>query len=302
MGLIGKTQLVDVFHEVYYTYDGSIVNYPTDYSTYRIYARLQDPTDFLKAVYAGAGENYGSTSHLFLGGCTIMNVSFGGVAGSDINEAFFQIFPITEYDSYITIGSGNYGDLNHLFPPVEAQNQMFGASNYVELDTPFPLGELSGGSYEIMDSNPDGYGIAPDNRVLLAQITCKTNTLSYALNIMIYNNGDPSEKLYYCNTLDGPPGQFDGIPEIDASELGLVHGGVSCNDPQACNYQPDATCNTFCIFSSPGDLNCDGVVSTNDLLDFFTEYGCQSDCGPADINGDGVVSISDLILLIGSCC
>jgi hypothetical protein len=43
-----NAQLVDVIVETFGTSGGT---YPAGHTTYRVYARLQDPTDFMSAVY-----------------------------------------------------------------------------------------------------------------------------------------------------------------------------------------------------------------------------------------------------------
>jgi hypothetical protein len=52
----------------------------------------------------------------------------------------------------------------------------------------------------------------------------------------------------------------------------------------------------------PADINNDGVVNVDDLLQLIMSWGDKG--GPADIDGDGIVGISDLLALIkswGSC-
>jgi len=43
----------------------------------------------------------------------------------------------------------------------------------------------------------------------------------------------------------------------------------------------------------PADLNCDGVVDFNDLLEYLNRYNAQ--LPSADLNGDGVVDFNDLL-------
>lgn len=50
-------------------------------------------------------------------------------------------------------------------------------------------------------------------------------------------------------------------------------------------------------FACPGDLDGNGVVSVNDVLQLLASWGGQ---GPEDIDGDGVVGVNDLLLLIAS--
>jgi len=54
----------------------------------------------------------------------------------------------------------------------------------------------------------------------------------------------------------------------------------------------------------PNDLNGDGVIGINDVLQLISEWGnCQSSCA-GDFDNDGIVGIDDLLVLIsawGSC-
>ncbi len=47
-----------------------------------------------------------------------------------------------------------------------------------------------------------------------------------------------------------------------------------------------------------GDFDLDGLVSTSDMLLFFTAYGCAADCAPYDLTGDDVVNTNDLLNLV----
>ena len=52
------------------------------------------------------------------------------------------------------------------------------------------------------------------------------------------------------------------------------------------------------------DLNSDGIVSIQDLLNLLSEFGCLSAC-ESDLNQDGYVSVDDLLLMLiefGSTC
>ncbi|MGC6533315.1 MAG: hypothetical protein ACON34_09965, partial [Flavobacteriales bacterium] len=49
-------QLVNVFHEVEYTADGTIPGYPAGFTTYRIYASMADGTDAMTAAFAAGND------------------------------------------------------------------------------------------------------------------------------------------------------------------------------------------------------------------------------------------------------
>ena len=55
-------------------------------------------------------------------------------------------------------------------------------------------------------------------------------------------------------------------------------------------------------FSTPGDLDGDGVVGAGDLIILLGDWGPCADCGdcPADLNGDCTVGATDLIILLGN--
>lgn len=46
-----------------------------------------------------------------------------------------------------------------------------------------------------------------------------------------------------------------------------------------------------------GDLNGDGMVATNDLLELLAQLGCQPFC-TADLDNDGIVTIFDLMIML----
>lgn len=66
----------------------------------------------------------------------------------------------------------------------------------------------------------------------------------------------------------------------------------------------DATCSatfkhTFTAGSCPGDYFCDGVINTNELLYFLTEFGYTEDQAYAAMDCDGVVNVADMLALLG---
>jgi hypothetical protein len=49
-----------------------------------------------------------------------------------------------------------------------------------------------------------------------------------------------------------------------------------------------------------GDVNGDGLVNFEDLLEILAAWGpCEGDC-PADLDGDGVVGFADLLVVLAN--
>lgn len=85
-----------------------------------------------------------------------------------------------------------------------------------------------------------------------------------------------------------PPPETDdegaGLPEVDESESAeslFLDEGVSIN-----------------LADSSLDLNEDGSVNAQDLLDFLGSYGVTGDNLLADVDQDGAVTNADLLLIL----
>jgi hypothetical protein len=271
-----KAQLTDVIVEVFGTSGGS---YPAGHTTYRVYARLEDPTDFLSAVY-GIGAAPSDPDHtLTLGqlpggenATTIWNSSFGGITGPDINPAFCGVFPETCFDSFITIGRANSTSpgnaINVLTTPMNLFSPGFGNSAVV--GTPVAVND---GAWFALSGDVNGFPTGADNRVLIMQMTVPTGSLAYAINIQIHDEGVGTNSLYYAHTLEGPIGEIGGEVEIDYSCAGLVYpndcgvDNFGCMDVLACNYSPLATINVDCVYPGCTDwsaCNFDPISGCDD--------------------------------------
>ncbi|MEY3398293.1 MAG: hypothetical protein RL220_887 [Bacteroidota bacterium] len=325
-------QLLDVINEVFYTDDGTVPGYPAGFTTYRIYVRTVDALDQVTSVTGSAYCGFDLFLGSSLGGNNLWNHCDGGVAGSDLPNDACDLPSLVCFDTFLTIGyapgSGLSGSTNWISIPGGPGSGCVGETslswNYEA------LGDLA---WWVNPGDPGGLPQPPDNRVLIAQVTVPSGTLSYCLNVQIWDNG--SSNLFYVHDIsqiDFENCNFEDMVVLDGSSLGLcsenlpVPGG--CTDLMACNYDPLAisdngscaypgcTDGTSCNYDATagcddgtcmypeieGDLNCDGVVGLDDLLEFIENYGCSSDCGPSDINGDGVVGVADLILLMNGCC
>ena len=76
--------------------------------------------------------------------------------------------------------------------------------------------------------------------------------------------------------------------------LSLVDGGGASNAQAGLAWyfsEPD-------IVDVPGDINGDGQVNVDDLLQLLSEYGnCNGNCA-SDLDGDGDSDVNDLLLLL----
>jgi hypothetical protein len=96
-----NAQLNQVVTEVYYDpqFGPPVSGYPENHITYRIYAELQNPNDFVSAIFADPGCHSLSIS----ADNQIFNHPFGATVGDALNIAFCGFVPTLCYDSYVTI-------------------------------------------------------------------------------------------------------------------------------------------------------------------------------------------------------
>lgn len=262
-------QLVDVIHEEVAS-SGGVGSIPPGYSTYRIYARLLDPTDRISAVFGSTSPD--PEHSLYIGsssaGNAIWNSQFGVTLGENLNcELYF--FPDLAWDSFVTIGTlGTCFNCTGYFPyPSDVflisdpanlfQNSFHPGSTGLAPD----LGVNDGAFFVPNDGSCNGFGVGCDYRVLLAQVTVPTGTLEYRFNISIFDEAIGAAEMIYVHAIDDLPGLVDGIYEQDGTCMGLVYPpdpscGIAdiifgCTNINACNY--DANANTIdCSCVYPG--------------------------------------------------
>ncbi|MHC4908638.1 MAG: dockerin type I domain-containing protein [Planctomycetota bacterium] len=116
------------------------------------------------------------------------------------------------------------------------------------------------------------------------------------------------------------PNDPDPLPENIAP---IYYGTSDTNVDDACNGGPDFLENWSigdtvgldndgdllydaddpdCSGTCTGDVNIDGVVDVQDLVEVILQWGSPG--GPADVNGDGIVDVQDLVEVIlawGTC-
>ncbi len=235
--LLGSSygQLVEIAVEPYVVHDGSIAELD-GMTTYHVYAVCANATDEISAVYGDA------TAPLSLTSTTgFYQNPLGSNVGWTINPAFFATFPAIEYDSWITLGTMN-------------QNEVTGQPNTVGMDTAFATfstgGNLlvnseNGGSWFTLFGDTQAQA-GDDLKVLIAQLTVTNDAvITGNFNIQIFVNGQQSTSE-----------QFEGVPFSSVADA--VFG---CMDPEATNYNPDATeSGETCIYPCALELSVSEVI------------------------------------------
>jgi len=92
----------------------------------------------------------------------------------------------------------------------------------------------------------------------------------------------------------------DGLFLVKATDL------EGCTNPEATNYSLHATLDDGSCYGMPclGDYNFDGIIDTQDVLFFLTDFGCLAGC-VADLNDDDQTDVNDLLEFLsvfGSIC
>jgi hypothetical protein len=232
----------------------------TGEEVYRIYAILEDPTDFISAVY-GAGNN-----SLYIGSDIggIVNDENGAITGDNLPLNFCPFIADVCFDSYLTIGAAgtNTGEVMYYdgvtpmacASPIIAistlpSSEQFNLSFTPALGANFILGDGAWFGSNTPGCNDQGLPFGPNNKVLLAQIALPVGgSLEYNLNLQLFNEAvGPDEIDYVWNDASENSNQVLGL------DKGLVYPYGNCTDETACNYNEfpaeedvPAICNYAC--------------------------------------------------------
>ena len=265
--------------------------------TYRIYARCENPTDFVSSVTGDLAfpTRIQSTEPIF-------QSPFGGLLGSDQTPAIFGMFPSAEFDSYVTIGlSSSPGAGEGSINTIESSGNPWGAN--FESGNDLLIDDEIGGGWFIL--NGQSNGIAGDDlRVLLAQVTT-AGTLSGSLYVQFFVEGSPANEIRELIDLNAAciaPGgnEFCEFPELgydcfgncleDADQDGVCDDFeiAGCQDDTACNYNANATnADGSCAYADAG-YDCDEIcledADGDGVCDAFEIEGCTD---PIACNYDG---------------
>ena len=230
------------------------------YTTYRLYANLTNPNDFVSAVF-GVDTTVSSISTTG----EFWNSNFGGVSAENINEAAFGFVPSLEWDTYVTIGK------IHSASPGQS---IFVAGEWISSLEPgngapgstVTMDGIVGGSWFTIDLGPDdsvnGYA-GDDLKVLLGQFTTD-GIFSGNLWVQVFPNGNSNDPQEFTSCFSSDGGNTPG-----------------CTDPESCTYQPEATCdNGSCLyFDLCGVCGGDGIDGCTDEL--ACNYDPEATCSIA---------------------
>ena len=253
----------------------------TGYDTYRLYAKLSSPEDFLMAVY---GDVDFPTK--IQGGDNFFNAEIGGRDNEGYNPALFPLFADLEYDSFISIGMTAPAVSGNGEAPINAVGDP--SANWIP---EFEPGEGATGSDIIIDTQiggswfplfPDANGFAgSDSLVLIGQFTTDV-PLSGEVSFAVFLDGVPSNDTIVTIPIPGQvlEGCTDPLAENFCScaeeNDGSCEYANGCTDEAACNYVEGASIDDgSCIF--PEDLWGSAL------------YDCEGNCLGAP-PGDGAVS------------
>lgn len=262
-------------------YDLTIDSYPAvqeGLTTYRFYVNMENPTDFMSAVYGGDADE------LFINAPNgVYNDMFGNANGGQINPAFLAFFPELADDTWFTIGLSQWPTGDEVEASlIQDPNQPIMPFFEEENATTLLCNSETGGAWYVLNGSSNGL---PDEnlQVLILQITT-SGGLSGTLNYQVFQFGD---------------GQNGDIRMSESFDTQVNLDG--CTDVGACNYNPLATQdNGSCLYvdaigdcggACEEDVDVDGVcddvddcVGQEDACGICNGPGAVYECGCSDIN------------------
>ena len=223
----------------------------TGQATYRLYVNFPNNDVEVTAMYGTDVAPWEVVSTSVDG---FYNDPVGADFGGSINPMFFAVFPDLEYDSWFTIGAepGDDDGLNNAFDEDLTSLEDFNSGG------DFIVNTFVGGSIFVVPGAND-QGVPVDGKVLLGQFT--TSGIVTALVNIQFRDAD--QVSYYA----------------EGMSITFPAAGVGCTDEAACNYDPDATINSGCIY--PEEFyNCEGCINDSDgdgVCDELEVEGCTNE-------------------------
>ncbi len=267
-----------------YTFTNPESLQPDGTITFRVYAEMTSPADFVEGVFAVDGchpVDISTTTSFF-------NDEMGFITPAMISQGQYGALPYLEADSWVTIGAENQE------APGAALVQWFPGPDPDAFDNSFglPLGGssfiLSEGMWFVPVMSPPGMPTGDNNRVLLGQFTTE---------------GELSWTLEGANEVN-LTGDVVSLNDYLTFTVGNAACVIGCTEPVACNYDPTAniavcgaceyTSCQGCTYLGASNFNDQASIDNGSCL-FEFENAC-----PADINSDGTVNAGDLLEFLGA--
>ncbi len=252
-------QVTGISVETFYTDDASVSGYPAGHTTYRIYANTTSPTDRVAVVSGDAN----SPLILNVTGQGIWNHPSGGTLGDDVLCSLYDVVPVLEYDSYITVGYscnddgstiGNYALQDSGQP---WQNELFDTAPYGAGSV--VVNSVVGATWFVLTDNIHTEA-GVENKVLLGQITTDGDICGI-FNLQVFPD------------YGGPGSPY--VLQTDLQFGNIDCGTPGCVDAAALNFDSNADFdNGLCIF------DCG--------LSFGTLIGTDPTCGG---DADGSIQV-----------
>ena len=290
----------------------SVSGLPTSAVCWRVYAKFTDPAASVTAIFGNAARplSVSAAAGFYqspLGGDTVEGIPCNSTDAS------------LRYDSFFTIEAQCQNQTELLMTP----GLSFASFN---TDTNSSFSTNDGALYVLPGSSSSRAG--KDLRVLLMQLTTKSAAKPVAsINLTGDNAQSSKNNEWYAYSLSIPdPAMVDcngnhindafdiasgtsrdcdlnGVPD-SCESADLVADCDGDGIPNACEIRAgtavDANNNGIpdnC--ECQGDIDHNGVVNVDDLLDLFAAWG-DPNPGEADVTGDGVVNSRDLAALIAN--
>ena len=247
---------------------------PAGSVTYQIFALLQNPDDYLLAVFGDEDRPLVlETADAFFG--------FGSNPGETVVVSSYQplfnsVFPANEFATWFNAG-------------VPADPNSAATVSWIA-GQPYWTDSLDTGSIIMNDSIGGAFFstfpiVEPNNGALpVGQFTVTDpSSFSGTINLLAKTVMD-----------DGTEG-IEFAEGLSFSNTDLTVFG--CMDEGAINFDPGATWQLAGDCAYAGDFNGDGAFTVEDLLGMLADFGCTA-CPQGDINGDGVVNVQDILLFL----
>ena len=243
------------------------------YQVTHVYANFTHETDVFSSLYADVGA-IGTPPMGIEAPCGCFDYLSGNPVIDSLNSVnFYQYYPPAQYDSFYTVGMTSALDEGTMPFSVGIESSDFCSGFVIEDGAVFVSG---------MPSNAIA---GPDLKVLVAQVTtCGEFDFQACVQTFVEGNTSNAYTHQACASLHVP-----------------MESPFGCMDPLACNYsnlatESDGSCDYSCcpgpgcchygtvwslelqkcVVENPSDINLDGCVQLNDLLELLLTYG---NCG-----------------------